>query len=675
MVRRLRPVGWALWRGLGGPTPPPSQQLLLRNGLLLLHLQRRLYSNSNSNSNNSNNSARGPDGEIDLSGYPPERIRNFSIIAHIDHGKSTLADRLLELTGVISKTGKNKQVLDKLKVERERGITVKAQSASMFYEHGGHKYLLNLIDTPGHVDFSYEVSRSLAACQGTILLVDAAQGIQAQTVANFYLAFGEGLAVVPMLNKVDLPTAEPARAAEQIESAFEIDASGVLHMSAKTGLGVDRVLPAVIEKIPPPGGRIDRPLRALLFDTWYDKYVGVVCLVAVKDGAIRKGCRIVSSHSKTRYEVAEVGIMHPEPTPTTSLQVGQVGYITCNMKSISEAHVGDTFYRDKEPVEALPGFVPAKSMVFAGVFPVDADEFDRLDESVQKLTLNDSSVSVHKETSAALGQGWRLGFLGTLHMDVFRQRLEEEYDANVLVTAPTVPYQIKYRDGRTQFIRTPADFPSAAAMQDAVEATLEPFVSATMIFPEQYMGAMLELCTVHRGEIQGHTFIDESRVMLKCRLPTAEIVTDFFDRLKSKSQGFASFDYEEAGYDASDLVKMEVLLNGEPVDALAAVMHRRTVAAAGRDMAQRLKGVIRRQLFDIIIQTAANGKIVARETVKQLRKNVTAKCYGGDVSRKMKLLNKQKEGKKRMKKFGKVELPQEAFLDVMTTSKKDPGRQ
>ncbi|KAJ2542853.1 Translation factor guf1 mitochondrial [Coemansia sp. RSA 1853] len=606
--------------------------------------------------------------ETDISTYPPDLIRNFSIIAHIDHGKSTLADRLLELTGVISKTGKNKQVLDKLKVERELGITVKAQSASMFYEYNGQKYLMNLIDTPGHVDFSYEVSRSLAACQGTILLVDAAQGIQAQTVANFYLAFGEGLAVVPMLNKVDLPTAEPERAAQQIESTFEIDASKILHMSAKTGLGVDAVLPSVIENMPPPSGSIDQPFKALLFDTWYDKYVGVVCLMAIKDGSIRKGDRIVSNHSKQKYEVTEVGIMHPEPSPTTSLQVGQVGYITCNMKSVSEAHVGDTFYRDKHPVEALPGFVPAKSMVFAGVFPIDADEFARLDESIQKLTLNDSSVSVHKETSAALGQGWRLGFLGTLHMDVFRQRLEEEYDASILITAPTVPYQIKYRDGTTRFIRTPADFPDVHTMQDNVESTMEPFVLATMIFPERYLGQMLELCTLHRGEIQNHVYIDEARVLLKCRLPMAEIVSDFFDKLKSKSQGFASFDYEEAGYEASDLVKMEVLLNNEAVDALASVMHRTSSVVAGRDMAKRLREVIRRQLFDIIIQTAANGKIVARETVKQLRKNVTAKCYGGDITRKMKLLNKQKEGKKRMKKFGKVELPQEAFLTVMTKS-------
>ncbi|KAJ2630294.1 Translation factor guf1 mitochondrial [Coemansia sp. RSA 1694] len=357
--------------------------------------------------------------------------------------------------------------------------------------------------------------------------------------------------------------------------------------------------------------------------------------------------------------------MHPEQTPTTLLQVGQVGYIVCNMKSIAEAHVGDTFYRDKFPVEALPGFVPAKSMVFAGVFPIDAGEFDRLNESIQKLTLNDSSVSVHKETSAALGQGWRLGFLGTLHMDVFRQRLEEEYDTNILVTSPTVPYQIKYRDGSSKFIRTPADFPDANVMNDYVESTMEPFVTSTLIFPEKYLGSMLELCTTHRGELQNHTFIDETRVMLKCRLPMAEIVTDFFDKLKSKSQGFASFDYEEAGYDASDLVKMEVLLNGEAVDALAAVMHKSSVVPAGREIASRLKEVIRRQLFDIIIQTTANGKIIARETVKQLRKNVTAKCYGGDITRKMKLLNKQKEGKKRLKRIGKVELPHEAFLTIV----------
>ncbi|KAJ2775312.1 Translation factor guf1 mitochondrial, partial [Coemansia linderi] len=550
-------------------------------------------------------------------------------------------------------------------VERERGITVKAQSVSMFYEHKGQRYLMNLIDTPGHVDFSYEVSRSLAACQGTILLVDAAQGIQAQTVANFYLAFGEGLSVIPMLNKVDLPTAEPERAAKQIESAFEIEADRILKISAKTGLGVEQVLPAVIEQTPPPSGSEDKPFKALLFDTWYDTYVGVVCLMAVKDGSIRRGDKIVSSHSGTKYEVMEVGVMHPEQTPTTQLRVGQVGYIVCNMKSIAEAHVGDTFYRDKFPVEALPGFVPAKSMVFAGVFPIDAGEFDRLNESIQKLTLNDSSVSVHKETSAALGQGWRLGFLGTLHMDVFRQRLEEEYDTNILITSPTVPYQIKYRDGTSKFIRTPADFPDANVMNDYVESTMEPFVTSTLIFPEKYLGSMLELCTTHRGELQNHTFIDESRVMLKCRLPMAEIVTDFFDKLKSKSQGFASFDYEEAGYDASDLVKMEVLLNGEAVDALAAVMHKSSVVVAGREIASRLKDVIRRQLFDIIIQTTANGKIVARETVKQLRKNVTAKCYGGDITRKMKLLNKQKEGKKRLKRIGKVDLPHEAFLTIV----------
>ncbi|KAJ1917375.1 Translation factor guf1 mitochondrial [Mycoemilia scoparia] len=476
----------------------------------------------------------------------------------------TLANRLLELTGVILKNSKNKQVLDKLKVEQERGITVKAQSASMFYELDGKKYLLNLIDTPGHVDFSYEVSRSLAACQGTILLVDAAQGIQAQTVANFYLAFSEGLTIIPVLNKVDLPTAEPEKTVKQIESAFEVDTSNIVKISAKS---------------------------------------------AIVDGVLKKGDKIVSSHSKTKYEVAEIGIMHPEQTPTTSLHAGQVGYFVCNMKSIVETHVGDTFYHVDAPVKPLPGFVPAKSMVFAGVFPIDASDFVRLDESIKQLILNDSSVSVQKETSAALGQGFRLGFLGTLHLDVFRQRLEEEYDTNVIITHPTVPYKDEV------VIRTPADFPTPAEIANKVKSTLEPFVSATIIFPEEYLGSMLDLCSSRRGEIQNYSFIDETRVILTCKLPMAEIVTDFYDHLKSRSSGFASFDYEDAGYEESSLVKMEVLLNTQPVDALAAVMHRSQIESIGRDLAKRLKAVIKKQLFEIIIQTAANGKIIARETL------------------------------------------------------------
>ncbi|CDS14112.1 hypothetical protein LRAMOSA06282 [Lichtheimia ramosa] len=629
--------------------------------------------------------AADPARNIELESFPAENIRNFSIIAHIDHGKSTLADRqvtplssslsiqclsntwnrLLELTGTISATSKNKQVLDKLKVERERGITVKAQTVSMFYKYKGKDYLLNLIDTPGHVDFSYEVSRSLAACQGTLLLVDAAQGIQAQTVANFYLAFGEGLHIIPVLNKVDLPGAEPERAMQQIQSAFELDTSSILKISAKTGLNVDTVLPRIIEDIPPPSGSINKPFRALLFDSWYDQYVGVVCLVRVVDGKIRKGDKIAFVHSDSKYDVSEVGIMHPEQLPTGYLHAGQVGYVICGMKSASEAHVGDTFYHIGKPVEALPGFQPAQSMVFAGIFPVDTNDFRRLDESITKLTLNDASVSVHKETSHALGQGWRLGFLGTLHMDVFRQRLENEYDASIIVTQPTVPYRIVYRDKTTKIVRNPSDFPDADERALKVARLEEPMVLATLIFPEDYMGKMIELCGSRRGEQREYVYVDETRVMMKYMMPLAEVVTDFYDELKSRSSGYATFDYEDAGYEESDLVKMTVLLNHKPVDALSIILHRSQVDVVGRDWVKRLKNVIQKQLFEVVIQTALGHKIVARETIPALRKNVTAKCYGGDVSRKMKLLQKQKEGKKRMKMIGNVEIPQKAFYDFL----------
>ncbi|KAI8992177.1 GTP-binding protein lepa [Mycotypha africana] len=607
---------------------------------------------------------------IDLTKFPTENIRNFSIIAHIDHGKSTLADRLLEFTNTISATGSNKQVLDKLKVERERGITVKAQTVSMFYKHKGKDYLLNLIDTPGHVDFSYEVSRSLAACQGTILLVDAAQGIQAQTVANFYLAFGEDLHIIPMLNKIDLPGAEPERVAKQIESAFELNTKDILQISAKSGINIENVLPAVIEQVPPPAADITKPFRALLFDSWYDKYVGVVCMLGIKDGVLRKGDKVVSAHSGTKYEITEVGIMHPEQIPTGYLHAGQVGYIICGMKNATEAHIGDTFYHVGSTVEILPGFQPAQSMVFAGIFPVDTNDFPRLDDNIKKLTLNDASVTVNKENSFALGQGWRLGFLGTLHMDVFRQRLENEYDANIIVTQPTVPYKVIYKDKTTKIVRNPSDFPEHEERTFKVTKVQEPMVLATLIFPEEYMGKLIELCGSRRGEQLDYVYLDEKRVMMKYRLPLAEIVTDFYDELKSRSSGYASFDYEENGYEDSDLVKMSVLLNSKPVDALSIILHRSQVEYVGRDWVKRLKGVIQRQLFDISIQTAIGQKIIARETVKALRKNVTAKCYGGDVSRKMKLLQKQKEGKKRMKMIGNVELPQKAFYDFMDKSNK-----
>ncbi|CAO3702790.1 unnamed protein product [Rhizopus stolonifer] len=610
-----------------------------------------------------------PSKNIDLTNYPAEYIRNFSIIAHIDHGKSTLADRLLELTNTISSSGSNKQVLDKLKVERERGITVKAQTVSMFYKHKGKEYLLNLIDTPGHVDFSYEVSRSLAACQGTLLLVDAAQGIQAQTVANFYLAFGEGLEIIPVMNKIDLPGAEPARVAKQIQSAFELDASSILEISAKSGINIDKVLPMVIDKVPPPQGSIQKPFRGLLFDSWYDKYVGVVCMLGVKDGVLRKGDKVLSAYSDTKYEITEVGVMHPEQLPTGYLHAGQVGYIICGMKSASEAHIGDTFHHIGETVEALPGFQPAQSMVFAGIFPVDTNDFRKLDENIKKLTLNDASVSVHKETSHALGQGWRLGFLGTLHMDVFRQRLENEYDANIIVTQPTVPYRVLNKNGESRLVRNPTEFPDAEERTYKVSKLQEPMVLATLIFPDEYMGKLIELCGSRRGEQLEYVYVDESRVMMKYRIPLAEIVTDFYDELKSRSSGYASFDYEDAGYEDSDLVKMNVLLNSKPVDALSVILHRSQTDIVGRDWVKRLKGVIQRQLFDISIQTALGSKIIARETVSAMRKNVTAKCYGGDASRKMKLLQKQKEGKKRMKMIGNVELPQKAFYDFMDKSK------
>ncbi|KAG2190410.1 hypothetical protein INT46_002201 [Mucor plumbeus] len=628
-----------------------------------------IYKRWNSKSSTEKLKGANPSKSIDLTTFPAENIRNFSIIAHIDHGKSTLADRLLELTNTISASGSNKQVLDKLKVERERGITVKAQTVSMFYNHKGTEYLLNLIDTPGHVDFSYEVSRSLAACQGTLLLVDAAQGIQAQTVANFYLAFGEGLEIIPVLNKIDLPGAEPERVLKQIESAFELNTDDILQISAKSGVNIDKVLPSVIEKVPPPIASIDKPFRALLFDSWYDKYVGVVCMLGMKDGVLRKGDKVVSAYSDTKYEITEVGIMHPEQVPTGYLHAGQVGYIVCGMKSASEAHIGDTFHHLGQKVDILPGFQPAQSMVFAGIFPVDTNDFRKLDDNIKKLTLNDASVSVHKETSHALGQGWRLGFLGTLHMDVFRQRLENEYDANIIVTQPTVPYKVVYRDGSSKLVRNPADFPDLEERSFKVSRLQEPMVLATLIFPDEYMGKLIELCGSRRGEQLEYVYVDETRVMMKYRIPLAEVVTDFYDELKSRSSGYASFDYEEGGYEDSDLVKMNVLLNSKPVDALSVILHRTQVDIVGRDWVKRLKGVIQRQLFDVSIQTALGTKIIARETVSALRKNVTAKCYGGDVSRKMKLLQKQKEGKKRMKMIGNVELPQKAFYDFMDKSK------
>ncbi|XP_006457921.1 hypothetical protein AGABI2DRAFT_183037 [Agaricus bisporus var. bisporus H97] len=608
-----------------------------------------------------------------MENYPCDVIRNFSIIAHIDHGKSTLADRLLELTGTIEKKkiGRNLQVLDKLKVERERGITVKAQTASMLHTHEGRKHLLNLIDTPGHVDFAWEVSRSLAACEGALLLVDASQGVQAQSLSVFHSAKERGLKIIPILNKIDLPAAQPERIAAQIETIFGLDPSEIIKISAKTGLNAEAVLAAIVERIPPPRGSQTEPLKAFLFDSHFDTYRGVISLINLQHGVLRKGDKIASCHTRKKYEITEVGIMHPEETPIQALYPGQVGYIACNMKQSSEAHIGDTLHRVGAPVDPMPGFKPAKAMVFAGVFPIDNNDFPKLEESINRLALNDRSITVSRESSTALGQGCRLGFLGTLHMDVFRQRLEDEYDANIIITAPTVPYKVIYsRDDKEVLVSNPTDFPDVNDSTLRVKEVQEPIVKASIIVPEEYFGEMMDLCFSRRGEDLDHKYLDSgtassSRIMLTCTLPLSEIVTDFFNQLKSRSSGFASFDYEDAGYKKSDLGKMTFLLNGKPVDALALIIHRSAQEIIGRQWVKKLHKVIPRQLFEVPIQAAVGKKVIARETLKALRADVTAGLYGGHYERKLKHLENQKEGKRQMKKLGKVDLPQEAFFDIL----------
>jgi elongation factor 4 len=600
--------------------------------------------------------------KIDLSKFTPDKVRNFSIIAHIDHGKSTLADRLLEVTGTISDRVKNEQFLDKLQVEKERGITVKAQTASMFYEYKGQIYLLNLIDTPGHVDFSYEVSRSLYACQGALLLVDASQGVEAQTMANFFLAFDQDLTIVPVINKIDMAAADPDRVAAQIKSLFDFDASQIIRASGKSGLGMNDILNAVVEQIPAPTSSLETPLKALLFDSWFDEYRGVICLIALKDGVIKKGDRIALAQAHDTYEVLELGLMYPELTPMDALYAGQVGYLITGMKTVKEARVGDTIYHERKPVTPFPGFKPAKPMVFAGIYPVDNDDFEALRDAIEKMTLNDASLTVEKKTSVALGLGFRCGFLGLLHMDVFRQRIEQEYGLSVIATAPSVLYKVKMaHTGETVDIESPSDFPDV----QKIDEVYEPIISATIIVPTQYLGNLIKLCEEKRGIQTDLKYMDEHRVILKYKLPLNEVATDFYDQLKSVSSGYASFDYEESGYEAADLVKMDILLNGKPVDALSAIVHRSKAQYIGRELCEKLRAVIPRQLFEVIIQAALGSKILARESIAPLRKDVTAKCYGGDISRKRKLLEKQKEGKKRMKQVGNVEVPQEAFLSIL----------
>lgn len=604
-----------------------------------------------------------------MSKFPVERIRNFSIIAHIDHGKSTLADRLLEITGAIATTANNKQVLDKLQVERERGITVKAQTASLFYQHDGQMYLLNLIDTPGHVDFSYEVSRSISACQGVLLIVDANQGIQAQTVANFYLAFEAQLTIIPVINKIDLKNADPERVEKQIEKVFDIPKEECIRISAKLGTNVDQVLQEVVKRIPPPTARVDDPFKALVFDSTFDHYRGVVASVALFGGQVSKGDKIVSAHLGKTYEINELGILRPDEHPTETLYAGQVGYVIAGMKEVKEAQIGDTLYLHKQPVEALPGFKPAKAMVFAGMYPMDQSEYTALRSAVEKLTLNDSSVSVQKDSSLALGAGWRLGFLGLLHMEVFNQRLEQEYNASVIVTAPTVPYKavlssaklIKEHGAEEITIINPAQFPERSQVLEY----LEPMVMGTIIAPDDFTGKIMSLCQNRRAVQKNMLYIDDHRVMMKYVFPLNEIVVDFYDQLKSMSSGYASFDYEGAGYEPAELIKIDFLLNGRPVEELATIVHKERAYSMGKAICERLKDSIPRQMFEIAVQAAIGSKIIARETIKAYRKNVLAKCYGGDITRKMKLLKKQAEGKKKMRRIGNIDVPKDAFINVL----------
>lgn len=599
--------------------------------------------------------------KIDLAKFTPNKIRNFSIIAHIDHGKSTLSDRLLEFTGTIDSRNRHEQFLDKLQVEKERGITVKAQSASMFYKYKDEIYLLNLIDTPGHVDFSYEVSRSLYACQGAILLVDAAQGVQAQTMANFYLAFEQNLTIIPVINKIDMANADVDRVSKEMIQVFDFKPEEIIKASAKAAIGITDILDSIVERIPQPEGFNEKNLKALLFDSWFNDYKGVICLIAVKDGVIKKGDKITLAQSGNSYEILEIGIMYPNETQTEALYAGQVGYIVCGMKTVQEAKVGDTIYHYKKPVEPFKGFKEAKPMVFAGIFPVESEEFDILKDSIEKLTLNDASVKVEKKNSTALGLGFRCGFLGLLHMDVFKQRLEQEYNLSVIITAPSVLYKIKLTNGETIDIENPSDFPD----QQKIDVIYEPVIDATIILPNQYLGAVLKLCHEKRGVQKNLEYLSPERIILKYRLPLNEVATDFYDQLKSLTSGYASLDYEEAGYQESDLVKMDILLNGKAVDALSVIVFRDSAYRIARELTIRLKKVIPRQLFEVVIQAAIGAKIVARESISQLRKNVIAKCYGGDITRKKKLLEKQKEGKKKMKAVGSVEIPQEAFLAIL----------
>lgn len=590
------------------------------------------------------------------------KIRNFAIIAHIDHGKSTIADRIIEYCGGLEHREMTEQVLDSMDIERERGITIKAQTVRLKYKaKDGEEYLLNLIDTPGHVDFSYEVSRSLASCEGSVLVVDATQGVEAQTLANVYLALDNDHEILPVLNKIDLPSAEPDKVKQQIEDVIGLDTSNAIETSGKSGLGIDDLLEGIVKYLPAPKGELNAPLKALLIDSWYDSYLGVIILVRIHDGVLKKKQQIRMMSNNMVYQIDKVGIFTPKMQDVDALYPGEVGFITASIKSVSDCHIGDTLTDNKVPcTEPLQGFKPSVPVVFCSIFPVDSSQYDNLKDALAKLKLNDASIDYQNENSAALGLGFRCGFLGLLHMEIIQERLNREFDLDLITTAPSVAYKINLTNGSQIMLHNPADMPEITTIQ-SIE---EPWVKATIMVPDTYLGAVLKLCNERRGEQEELTYVG-NRAMVVYKIPLNEIVFDFYDRLKSITSGYASFDYEITGYAASDLVKVQILINEEPVDALAFLCHRLEAEARGRQICERLKDLIPRHLFKIPIQAAIGGRIVARETISALRKDVTAKCYGGDVTRKRKLLDKQKKGKLRMRQFGKVEVPQSAFIEAL----------
>ena len=593
-------------------------------------------------------------------------IRNFSIIAHVDHGKSTLADRLLEFTGAITERERKDQLLDTLDIERERGITIKMQAVRMLYRaKDGKTYKLHLIDTPGHVDFSYEVSRALAACEGALLLVDATQGIEAQTVANFWKAVDQDLVIIPVINKIDLPSADVERVKDQIEEVLGLERDEIILASAKEGMGIEEILEAIVERIPPPEGVASKSLKALIFDSYYDPYRGAVAFVRIFDGTLRAGDRIRLFSTGREYEVTEVGAQTPLMEKFDQLSAGDVGYVSASIKDVRDIRIGDTITRARDPVDSpIPGFRPVKPMVYAGIYPTEDTTFEDLRDALEKYSINDSAILYEPESSPALGMGFRVGFLGLLHMEIVQERLEREYGVKIITTAPNVIYRVRLK-GRSEEIevRNPSEFPDNMGV---VEDTLEPFVLATIISPKEYVGGIMSLCQEKRGEQKSFGYLDSSTAILEYELPLSEVILDFHDRIKSLSRGYASYDYEVIGYRSSDLVKLHVLINKKPVDALSFIVHREKAYRRARAIAQKLRDTIPRQLFEVHIQVAIGGKVIASERIRPLRANVTAKCYGGDVTRKKKLLEKQKEGKKRMKMFGNVSLPQEAFLSVLS---------